>query len=337
MVEIVHNPRLIQTDLPVCASEGYLKSAAKTYGWFVSPEFILPFYTLNRAFTRHMIFTSGPVKNTPATTIQQEKAFLTDVVARCRRMAVDVISQPKTTALFTTYPDGAICIPWGCYQVDLLKSEDELFSRLHASRRRVIRKAEREGVCIFRGPEHINACHRLIVRTLERQGRPGIPHAQLAAYQEHLPLNVSFYLACHNRADHACAVLVHDSETAFYIHGGSCTTPHHGAASLLHWTAMRDMKCRGLKTYNFVGGRIRPVKGSKQEFIQLFKSRFGTTFTSGYLWKYPLSPWKHSLYRTYNRFKGLARGKYHYEDIIDNEIRTGSMEKSTLINNALRT
>lgn len=283
-----------------------------------------------------MFFPSGPVPKIPEPAIQQEKSFLTDVVARCRRMAVDVIGQPKTTALFNTCPDGAICIPWGCYQADLLKSEEALFAAFHSSRRRGIRKAQRDGVRISCGPEHISACHTLILWTLQRQGRPGIGHEQLAAYQENLPLNVSFYLASLNRSDQACAVLVHDNETAFYIHGGSCTTPHHGAASLLHWIAMRDMKSRGLKTYNFVGGRIRPVKGSKQEFIQLFKSRFGTTFHNGYLWKYPLNPLKYSLYQTFSRFKGLTKGKYYYEDIIDNEIRTGHMEKSILIDNSLR-
>lgn len=284
-----------------------------------------------------MIFTSGPVAKIPETAMHREKAFLTDVVARCRRMAVDVIGQPKTTAIFNACPDGAVCIPWGCYQADLLRSEDELFSRLHAGRRRVIRKAQRDGIRISRGPENIAACHGLIAWTLERQGRPGIPHAQLTAYQEYLPLNLSFYLARHNRSDQACAVLIHDSQTAYYIHGGSCARPHHGAASLLHWTAMLDMKGRGLKTYNFVGGRIRPARGSKQEGIQVFKSRFGTTFKSGYLWKYPLVPWRYNLYRTWSRLKGLGRAGYFCEDIIDNELRTAGMEKSALIDNCMET
>ncbi len=333
MVEIVKDPLLIETDLPICASDGYLKSASNTYGWFTSPEFILPFFTLNRTFARHMIFTSGPVKRNPKATIKQEKSFLSGVVAQCRTMDIDFISQPKTTALFNTYPDGAIHIPWGCYQADLLKNEDELFFRFHTSRRRVIRKAKRDDVRILCGPEHINSCYQLIQGTLSRQGRPGLKFEQLKTYQENLPQHISFYLATHKRSNQACAVLIHDKKTAYYIYGGSCIEPHHGAASLLHWTAMLTMKKRGLRTYNFVGGRVHPVKGSKQESIQIFKSRLGTTFKKGYLWKYPLKPWKHSLSRWLCRFKGLTKEKHYYEDIIDNEIRTAHMEKSSFINN----
>lgn len=332
-VEIVNDSRRIQADLPVCASAGYLKAAAETYGWFVASDFVLPFYTLNRMFARHLVFTTGPIRKTAQTSIKQEKAFLTEVVVLCRRMGIDFIRQPKTTALFNTYPDGAIHIQWGCYRADLLQDEKLLFSRFSTNRRRVIRKAERDHVRILDGPEHITECHELIQWTLTRQNCPGIKLAQLMRYQENLPRNVSFYLAKHNRRNLACAVLVHDRTTAYYIHGGSCTKPHHGAAALLHWTAMRDMKNKGLTTYNFVGGRIHPVKGSKPESIQIFKSRFGTTFTKGYLWKYPLTPWKYGLSQGIRRITGLAKGPHYGEDIIDNEIRTGHMEKSKLINN----
>lgn len=333
-VEILRDTLLIRTTLPVCASEGYLKSTSRNYGWFSSSEFILPFFILNRTFSRQIIFTSGPVKKIAECPVKKEKAFLSEVVDLCRKMDIDCIGQPKTTALFNTYPDGAVHMPWGCYQADLSQDEDALFSRFHSNRRRVIRKAKRDSVQIHCGPENIHDCHHLIHWTLTRQGRPGIKLRQLKTYQENLPQNVSFYLASHKQSNHACAVLIHDRETAYYIHGGSCTTPHHGAASLLHWTAMMDMKNKGLKCYNFVGGRIHPVKGSKQESIQIFKSRFGTVFKKGFLWKYPLKPWKQNLSGWFDRFRGNRTNPYYYEDIIDNELRTETMEKSSLINNS---
>ena len=79
-----------------------------------------------------------------------------------------------------------------------------------------------------------------------------------------------------------------------------------------------DMKKRGVKWYDFVGARINPIPGSKQEGIQRFKSRFGGELKIGYLWKYSISPLKVRLYQTYIKLKN-SRSHSYTKDIIDQE------------------
>ena len=68
------------------------------------------------------------------------------------------------------------------------------------------------------------------------------------------------------------------------------------AANEYGQTAMKLMKERGVKYYDFVGARINPDEGSKYEGIQRFKSRFGGELKKGYLWKMPLNKFKYKLF-----------------------------------------
>ena len=331
MVEVITNSAHVPDELPLLASERYLKSESGNYGWFINSRFLLPFYIKKHGVFRHLVFPMQTLHLDPGTSIGQEQEFLSDVIVEARKTKADFIGQPKTTALFDTYPPGSIHINWGAYVVDLSKSENELFSGLHSHHRRLVRKASRDGVMITRSHRSINECHDLIRSTMARQRRPTLSLEQLGNYRDNLDEHVSFYLAKLDGVNQACAVLLSDSSSAYYIIGGSCLRPHNGAATLLHWTAMQDMKKEGVRTYNFVGGRINPVKDSKQESIQVFKSRFGAQFQNGYFWKYPLNPWKYNLYQYWLRIKELTKGYKYYEDIIDNEVRTAHLDRSTSI------
>jgi len=59
--------------------------------------------------------------------------------------------------------------------------------------------------------------------------------------------------------------------------------------NLLHWEAIRRFRTLRVKRYDFVGTRIKPEKGSKQEGIKVFKARFGGRLVQGYMWKYTFS------------------------------------------------
>jgi hypothetical protein len=67
-----------------------------------------------------------------------------------------------------------------------------------------------------------------------------------------------------------------------------------------------------VQQFDFVGARLNPEKGSKQEALNLFKKRFGTTLIQGYMWKYPLRPLKSLVYSYAVR---MLRGG----DIVDRE------------------
>ncbi len=60
--------------------------------------------------------------------------------------------------------------------------------------------------------------------------------------------------------------------------------------NLLHWEAMKAFKLRGVDHYDFVGARINPDPGSKQEQLARFKQRFGGRLATGYMWKLYLRP-----------------------------------------------
>ena len=331
MINIVRHGGSIEDNLPICASEAYLRSWSKEYGWFVNAQFILPFYVAIEGAFRHVVITFDTVYRDPQATIDQERAFLNGVVAASRQIGIDFVSQPKTTSVFNTFPDGAVHVPWGAYRLALShRDEDALFDSMHAHHRRNVRKAKRDGVVVACGHEFMAACHSVIQMTLERQRKPCLSLNQLRAFHAQLGDRVSFYVSLVDGTPHASGLFIWDTASSYYIVGGTCEHPHHGAGTLLHWTAMIDMKRRGVKVYDFVGARMHPASGSKQEGLQVFKSRFGSKLSSGYLWKYPINPWKYSLYQHRRRFKDLVHRSRYHEDMIDNEIRTRHLPRSPL-------
>ena len=93
------------------------------------------------------------------------------------------------------------------------------------------------------------------------------------------------------------------------------------AMNLLHWSAMKLMKERGVKYYDFVGARINPDEGSKYEGIQRFKSRFGGELKKGYLWKMPLNKFKYKLFCW---LVAAKQGRNYCGDVIDQERKRGN-------------
>ena len=65
------------------------------------------------------------------------------------------------------------------------------------------------------------------------------------------------------------------------MHGGSISKPLAGAMNLLQWEAMCFFRKLGVRYYNFVGTRIDPEPGSKQEGLSMFKQRFGGELKRG--------------------------------------------------------
>jgi lipid II:glycine glycyltransferase (peptidoglycan interpeptide bridge formation enzyme) len=82
--------------------------------------------------------------------------------------------------------------------------------------------------------------------------------------------------------------------------------------NLLNWEAIRQFRDLGVNRLDFVGVRINPEKGSKQEGIMIFKQRFGGKLFQGYIWKYSFRPLKFAIYSLAVR---LLRGG----DIVDHE------------------
>ena len=94
--------------------------------------------------------------------------------------------------------------------------------------------------------------------------------------------------------------------------GAEIGTPLSGAMNFLQWEAIRLFQQLGVKRYDFVGVRIAPKKGSKQEGLKMFKERFGGRLEQGYMWKYALRPLPYHLYCLAARLRSGG-------DIVDQE------------------
>ena len=68
----------------------------------------------------------------------------------------------------------------------------------------------------------------------------------------------------------------------------------------------------GIPRFDFVGARIDPKRGSKEDTINALKRRFGAELIQGYMWKYPLRRLGSLAYALAARF--LKGG-----DIVDHE------------------
>lgn len=321
-VHLYRNSEEFSGQLSGFASASYLSLRAPNHGWFVSEDFILPFLESKELFIRKIWFTTTPLHRKQGLPTANERKFLEQVVDVATANGFDLIAQPLLNALFETFPEGAVSIVYGRYRVHLAgRDEQALFSMLHQKHRNVVRKAKKDGVQILSGGHLAANCHALIHTTLKRQGLAAIRLDQLLALRDALDTEVRFYLARLDGVDQGAAVLILDRDTSYYVYGGTAQSPHNGAMALLHWTAMLDMLRLGLSIYDFVGARIVPLPGSKQETIQRFKARFGGVLEQGFLWKYPLRPWKYYLFSLIRNMLQLLRLRRFHQDIIDNEIQ----------------
>ena len=71
-------------------------------------------------------------------------------------------------------------------------------------------------------------------------------------------------------------------------------------------------RSQGVRRYDFMGARIAPEEGSKQDAMASFKRRYGASLQQGFIWKYPIRP---LTYWAYNHAVQWRTGG----DIVDNE------------------
>ncbi|MEA3391843.1 MAG: peptidoglycan bridge formation glycyltransferase FemA/FemB family protein, partial [Candidatus Marinimicrobia bacterium] len=214
--------------------------------------------------------------------------------------------------IFRTYPDGADSAPYGTYIIDLTQSEDTIFSNFNSSHRRKVRLAKKNDIQIKNGLEHSETAYKLVRDTFKRSKLGFMGYKAFESYVHGLGENVKILFADHQGAVQGCIVVPFSRHSAYYVYGGSIPEPITGATNLLHWEAIRQFRELGVRRYDFVGVRINPEKGSKQEGLKMFKERFGGKLIQGYMWKYSLNPLKYSVYNMAVRF---LRGG----DIVDAE------------------
>jgi hypothetical protein len=304
--------------LPIYAYEAFLKAVSDEYGWIGGTDTsgklrcVLPFTVIRKPAFRMVRFRVETIPVGQELQIDEERSFLNSAVDYFRLGGMDVIIPATTNAVFRCYPEGATAAPYGSYVIDLSQSEETLWNKLHAKHRNKVRGATKSGVEIRTGMNYLSAAYELISDTYERSKLPFMNYGAFERYVLSFGERVQIFVADYQRALQGCAVIPFSEYAAYYVFGGTASNPVAGAMNLLQWEAIRQFHDLGVRRYDFVGARINPEKGSKQEGLTNFKERFGGQLVQGYMWKYSLRPFKGAAYSVAVR---VLRGG----DIVDQE------------------
>jgi hypothetical protein len=312
-IEINWNP-----DLSIYASEPFLKAVGDEYGWLGgfdergSLRCILPYTVIRKAFIRMARFRVETIPVDGELDLESEKAFLNSVMKFFRSRGIGLVIPATTNTIFQTYPDGAVAAPYGTYIIDLTQPEEALWGNLSSSHRRKVRLAMKEGVQIRSGLEYLEPAYTLVRDTFKRSKLGFMGYDAFKRMILALGGNIKIFVAVLKDKIQGCTVVPYSRHSAYYVYGGSIQEPAPGATNLLHWEGIKQFREMGAGRYDFVGVRIDPAKGSKQEGLQVYKQRFGGRLVQGYMWKYTLNPVKAGIYSLAVR---LLRGG----DIVDAE------------------
>jgi len=312
-MKITTNKHEINIDLPTLSSEEYLKCKSSEYGWIVDKNYILAFIIDKRAIFKRMVFTDKLI-TIGNNSIENEQKFLDEMVECVKKQNIcDFIAKPQANVFFNVYPKNSDYIKWGTYVTDIQKNDEELLRSFHSKHRNVIRKSIKDGVKI-EITKDLDLVYQNIKETLERQNSLFYPSKEYLNCLKNS--NLLLLIAKKDDKLQGSAVIVYDSVRGYYMYGGSIPRPHTGSVNLLQYEAMKILRDKGLKKYDFVGARLCVEKGSKFEGIQRFKSRFGAELEEGFAFRIVLKPFKYKLFnfvvKNYLRLKG-----FYYEDAID--------------------
>lgn len=305
-------------DLSIYAAEKFLRAVSDDYGWLGGFDqtgdlrFVLPFTIIRKSFFRLVRFRVETISANGTQTPNEEKSFLNAAIEYLRSIGTDLVIPASTNTIFRAYPDGAVVAPYGTYQIDLTQEEENLFKNLNSSHRRKVRLAMKGGVEISSGIEHARTAYMLVRDTFKRSSLGFMGYPAFEQLVTSLGENIRILIAEHLGRVQGCVVVPFSMHSAYYVYGGSLPEPAPGAMNLLHWEAIRLFRKLGVRRYDFVGTRLDPEKGSKQEGLKTFKERFGGKLICGYMWKYSFNPMKYAVYQSWIR---LRRGG----DIVDQE------------------
>lgn len=304
--------------MPVFASESFLAAVGDEYGWLGGIDdagqvrCVLPYTIVRKGILRMVRFRVETIPLGEELEISAERSFLNSVVEHLRSLGADIIIPSTTNAIFRTYPDGADAAPYGSYIIDLTQPEEALWRNIGRITRQNISRAQKDGMCIRNGLEHLDAAYTLTRDTFERSKIPFMSQAAFGRYVRGLGENGRLMVAKYQGVLQSSVVFAFSNCCAYAVYAGNLAGQHQGANKLIYWEAMRLFRQLEIPRFDFVGARINPEKGSKQEAINLFKQRFGAKLIEGYLWKYRLRPLKSLAYSLAVRF--LKGG-----DIVDYE------------------
>jgi len=304
--------------LSIFASEPFLRAVGDEYGWIGGIDdagecrCVLPYTIVHKVGVRMVRFRVETIPLRDNFSLAEEKGFLTNAMEYLRTIGGDVVIPASTNTVFHTYPEGAMAAPYGSYFLDLQQAQETLWRQINYTTRKNINTAVRHGVTVRTAPECVNSAYELIAETFRLSKLPFMSSDAFSRFLEGLGEYGRIMVAEHEGKAQSYAVLAFSSYCAYGIYAGNIETQQPGANKLLYWEAIRHFHGLGVRKFDFVGARINPAHGSKQEGINLLKKHFGATLKQGYMWKYALRPLRS---RVYSFGVKLLRGG----DIVDAE------------------
>ncbi|RPI98071.1 MAG: peptidoglycan bridge formation glycyltransferase FemA/FemB family protein, partial [Spirochaetales bacterium] len=281
-----------QPGMSIFASESFLKAVGDEYGWLggVSETgellCILPYTLIRKMFLRMVRFRTETIIISEKLEILEEKKFLEEAMRYFRTRGADLIIPASNNAIFRTYPAGGKAAPYGSYIIDLNKTEEQLWKNIDRITRQNIKTAQKNGVQIVTDFDRLNDVHRHVRDTFRRSKLPFMNLDSFERYIKGLGPNGIILAAIYNGVVQSCVVFAFSEYCAYAIYAGNSPDQYPGANKLLYWEAIRLFRSMGVRRYDFMGARIDPEKGSKQEALAQFKKRFGAELKRGFMWKY---------------------------------------------------
>lgn len=289
--------------------------------WYLFDEnYLLPASVSEKATIKQALYMSEPLEISDRHGDGILTGFLNEASVILKKQGIAWI-YTSAAAFFSVYPDESQRIPFGSHVIDLSLSEEEVLQNMHSKHRNSVRRAERNGVTVVAGgKELIDDYLQADADTWERSNRESYGDAFFERIVENLGDKSIIYVAYHDGKPQSGACYFYNKKMSYYMYGASITNPEPGAANLLQWKAIMDMKAKGVEKFSFVGCRINEDEDSKYHGIQRFKERFGGALQQGYMFKCILSNTK------YNAFHMMYKIKNGVElsDAVDQEIHKWS-------------
>ncbi len=159
------------------------------------------------------------------------------------------------------YHGGFRVIPSYTYVIPLAPPLETILANMASVRRRNIQRAVKDELRTERVTD-LNLVLKLVLRTFGRQEKFVDEPILRAILFRFANASNSYAFATFNGDEPlACAFVVHDRQTAFYLLGGyNDDEKHHGAGPAAMWECIRHAKSLGLREFDFEGSMIPAIE-----------------------------------------------------------------------------
>ena len=288
-------------------------------------------YAIPVLIRQYWIFVYAELLSSPIRYKHQngsQKEFLDSVCKYLKRkLHVQWIMSTPVHSVFDDYPTHAKVIRFADTEVDLTKTEEEIFSNFNQKFRNAIRHAEKcELAYKIGGKELIDDFIKIESATWKRSGVT-VDHSNDTYYNDlfkYLPNNIVVIVTYDKEGQPAAGLVrLYDTQCAYGILSAHANRTERGTVNYTHWQLIKWIKNKGVSKYIIAGYRLKVDAGSKIESIQQFKDGFNGYHREGFMFRQTFSKPYQKLYVAVTKalvFMRTGRISKHVPDMIEQEI-----------------